>query len=162
MPSSLFSVKVQSGGPFMRGEVPQKVVVSLYRALRLAANSLKKSLADNTPVGVYGKLKSAWKISGDSKEPSVSLSNDTKYFPWVENGRRPGPAPVRVMELWVRKKLGLAGDEATRVAFAICRKKAKQFTPGQKFASKTVESQRDKIIRNLKALVGKEISIEVQ
>lgn len=161
MPSSLFSVKVQSGGPFMRGEVPPRVVTAVYRALQLASKPLLQMLIDATPVGVTERLKK-WKMKKSPKVPSVSLSNDTKYFPWVENGRRPGPAPVRVMELWVRKKLGLAGDEATRVAFAICRKKAKQFTPGQKFASKTVESQRDKIIRNLKALTGKEISIEVQ
>ena len=146
----------------MEGKVPQKTVVALYRALRLAANSLKKMLADATPVGVYGKLKAAWKMSGDAKEPSGTLTNDTKYFPWVEDGRRPGPAPVSVMELWVRKKLGLDGREAKRVAFAICRKKAKEFTPGQKFAKKTIESQRDKIIRTIKAIAGKEIQIEVQ
>lgn len=146
----------------MEGTVPQKTVVALYRALRLAANSLKKALIDATPVGVKEKLKWGWKLTGDQKEPSVTLSNNVKYFPWVENGRKPGPVPFKVMELWVRKKLGLDGREAARMAYFICRKKAKQFTPGQKFASKTVESQRDKIIRTIKAIAGKEIQIEVQ
>lgn len=146
----------------MAGKTAPRVVAALYRALLLAARPLTKFLQDATPVGVYGKLKKGWKTKGDPKEPSVTISNDTKYFPWVEDGRRPGPVPVGVMELWVRKKLGLSGREATRVAFAICRKKARSFTPGQKFAAKTIESQRDRIKRTIEALSNKEIKIEVQ
>jgi len=43
-----------------------------------------------------------------------------EYWQWVNDGRRPGSyVPIRPLELWAQKRLGLEGREAKSAAFGI-------------------------------------------
>lgn len=63
----------------------------------------------------------------------------------VELGTKPHFPPIGPLTFWVEKKLGLAGEEAVSVAFAIAHTIAKRGTKGKKMFSNTLDDQRSRI-----------------
>lgn len=92
-----------------------------------------------TPVGVYGVLKGSWQyVYDDASQTSIIGTGTVEYAPAVELGRKAAPVPIKPLRLWVKRVLGISKEsEINSVAFLIGRKKKRQATPGQFFATET-------------------------
>jgi hypothetical protein len=93
-----------------------------------------------TPVGATAALRGSIShvITGD---PATVLEgrnvHGMLYGDVVEVGRKPGKMPpASALELWVTRKLGISGDEATSVAWLIARKIGKRGTKGARMFEK--------------------------
>lgn len=127
-------------GPFWEsGRSEARAAKGAYQALLKAGLVLQSAVVQNTPVGVAGALRRAWFLKQDRAQLSVSVVNPMEYALAVEQGRRPAFPPLKPIELWVRRKLGIPQPAAAFVALAIARKKAHRRTPGQKFAKNTFQ-----------------------
>lgn len=86
-----------------------------------------------TPVGVSGNLRSSLMtyIEGVSLDWTGTLTTALPYGLPVEFGRDPGRLPpVAALELWVVRKWGLQGEDATQAAWALARHIGKWGTKG--------------------------------
>ena len=114
-------------------------ILELYG--ELFVNKLKAALRLKYPYapgydGVRQTMGSANKVAGvnygysQSLYDSISYTYDpetqevevlmNEYWQWVNDGRRPGSyVPIRPLELWAQKRLGLDADEAKSAAFGI-------------------------------------------
>lgn len=122
------------------------------------ADQLRQRIAENTPEGVSwgnNNLKSNWRIKRDGLR--ATIYNRKKYLGAVELGRKAAPVPIAPLRKWVIGKLGIQEPEATGVAIAISRKKARQRTPGKFFVKKTVDNNKSLMER----LLANRISVEL-
>lgn len=79
----------------------------------------------------------------------------------VEFGSKPHFPPIDPIEFWVEKKLGLAGDEAHSVAFAIAVTISRKGTEGQQMFSNNIEDHRDQVM-NILERIGPDIKAAVE
>jgi hypothetical protein len=103
-------------------------------ALRMRAHMVQASRdAGVLNTGAYAR---GWKA--DVLARSVLVYNQTPYSGVIEEGRRPGrrQPPTKVIEPWVRRKLGLRGGEAKSVAFLVARKIGRVGIPGKHVLSR--------------------------
>ena len=134
-------------GPFWEsGRVEAKAAQGAYAALLKAGLVLKAEEQKATPVGVSGQMRRAWFVKGDRGQLTVRVVNPTEYALAVDQGRRPAFPPLKPLELWVRRKLGIKAPQSAVVALAIARKKARTRTPGQEFATKTFNRIRGELL----------------
>lgn len=81
-------------------------------------------LVVNTPV-FLGNLRGSYytQVTGSPLMLSGKVASDLVYGQVVDQGRPAGatPPPVDAIEFWVRRKLGVSGDEARSVAYLIAR-----------------------------------------
>lgn len=69
----------------------------------------------------------------EATQEGAVLYNSAPYSPIIEHGRRRGKfPPVRELELWVIRRLGVKPDEAKGVAFVIARAIARRGLLGRK------------------------------
>lgn len=100
------------------GAVARGLAVGGQRAVLLLQTAT--SVADAVDTGNYRR---GWKYELSAKPPGVRFFNSTPYSGIIEEGRRPGARqpPVKAIEPWVRRRLGVSGDEVRSVAFAVAR-----------------------------------------
>lgn len=96
------------------------IMVEATNTARPANPARKGTGAFNT-----GNYRQRWKATLTRTEglPGALISNDTPYAGVIEYGRRAGARapPVKVLEPWVRRKLGIPYKQARSVAYLISR-----------------------------------------
>ena len=79
------------------------------------------------------------------------IGTNTGYGFYVEFGRQPGKMPpVRFIEGWVRRKLGLKGKESKGVAFMIAKGIAQRGTKAQPFLRPSFERERKRLVLEIR------------
>lgn len=134
-----FEAEVEFQGDLFDGRAIADAKRALKKDFTKASLVLEGELIRNTPVGGTATLRRGWSsgVVETGDEIKGIVFNPVEYALAVELGRKAAPVPIAPLKQWVTRKLGVRGDAATRVAHAISRKKARQRTPGQKFAQTT-------------------------
>lgn len=106
---------------------PEVFVEEAEAVLRLVTARLESAVVRAAPRGVGGAAGLAGSIFGEVQAAGISVQavvgTPMPYAETVEYGRKPGSfPPVAPIALWAERKLGVAGDEAMSVGFAIARK----------------------------------------
>lgn len=134
-------------GNLFTGRSPGIATRTSRATLTKASLYLEGEMIRNTPVGVFGTLRRSWfsRVTDNGQETTASIINPIEYALPVELGRRAAPVPIEPIELWVRRKLGVPQSRSRQVAFIIAKKKARQRTPGQLFATNTFDASRSTV-----------------
>jgi hypothetical protein len=101
---------------------------------------VKGRLVVHTPV-FLGQLRGSYytQVAGDPVNVTGRVISDLIYGLPVDQGRKPGPPPpVDAIEYWVRRKLGIDGNEARHVAYLIARAIGRRGTKAVNMAQKAV------------------------
>ena len=120
------------------GQAMAEVRDALRQQLTGAGLYLEGELARATPA-YTGAAQRGWFTEYDDDNQTARVANPLEYIVPLELGRRAAFVPVKPLELWVRRKLGVDDKNARRIAFAISRKKARFPTPGLRFAQTAFE-----------------------
>ncbi len=102
-------------------------------AMHGSLSIFEEQVVGRTPVGVSGDLRKSITPIVRGKPPNFvgRLATPLVYGEPVERGRAPGSMPpVDAIELWVRRKLGISGDESRQVAWAIALTIKQRWTEG--------------------------------
>jgi len=126
----------------------------LNRAGEIVARDASKRLTQPGPSGfssiftgtLLRAMSAGWRVDPKALTLRVgpglaALSRDVvNYGFFVEHGRRPGKRPpARVLELWVKRKLGIGDpNENRRVSIAIADKIGREGTPASPFLEPAV------------------------
>jgi hypothetical protein len=103
--------------------------------------------------GYYRRAWKATRIPG-----GCAVYNAAPYSPIIEGGRRPGARmpPPRVLEGWVRRRLGISGKEAKGVAFVVARAIAKRGLQARRVLGSSIPKIDHAIFQGIKeAVTGK-------
>lgn len=131
--------ELQATGPIAEGRTEEEVRRETWIALVKAASFLQGEISRATPV-YTGQLRGGWQVVYDEANLVARVVNNVEHALPTELGRRAAMPPVEPIKLWVERKLGLKEPESESVAWAIARKKAREFTPGQHFIERTFDS----------------------
>lgn len=112
---------------------------AVFVQLVAAASFLQGEIARATPVGVTGALRKSWTTFRDEANLRTGVTSGLVYVLPTELGRKAAMPPVEPIKLWVERKLGLSDPESAGVAWAIAKKKSREFTPGQHFVEKAFD-----------------------
>lgn len=127
----------------------------LDTGMRKAVNMAETAVSGFTPVNT-GSLRGSitTNVVGTPVSVMGEVVTDIVYGWPVEEGRRPGQMPpVSAIELWVRRKLGISGLEARRVAFVVARAIGKRGTRGAFMFKKGFEQVRPAILSLFERIV---------
>lgn len=121
--------------------------------MRAVAILQRESDAKAFDVGTYRR---AWK-SELVGQTAVRVYNVAPYAAVIEHGRRAGktPPPARALIPWVSRKLGIRGDEAKSVAFAVARSIGKKGIKGKFVLGGAMERIKVAIEQEIVESVGK-------
>jgi len=104
----------------------------LDTGMHQATSIYETAVAGFTPVNsgaLRGSITTA--VTGTLANVHGEVVTDIIYGWPVEEGRKPGKMPpIDAIQLWVKRKLGIGGDESRRVAFVIARAIARRGTKG--------------------------------
>ena len=121
----------QKMGPAMNAAVKRGLIRGGMRAVQqLQMATGRAPPANPNGIGTGGAVntgfyKRAWKMEKLSN--GVRVYNAAPYAGIIENGRRPGRfPPLKVIEKWAQRRLGLSAKEAKRAAFPIAKAIAKR------------------------------------
>lgn len=127
--------RVQAIGPIferrdVRAMFDQEISAALLdlgaKAHQLVVDGSPRGGSDRFRISVFTELR------GKVAERSQIVSSSAVYAPVLEVGRRPGKRPpIAPILLWVRRKLGKTGAEATQVAYLVARKIGARGYPGK-------------------------------
>lgn len=105
---------------------------------------LQREIVERTPVGASGG--SGLRASFIAADPRIEggvvigeVGTPLAYAEPVELGTRPHMPPVQPLIDWARVKLGVTGDEARGVGFAVARKIAAEGTEGAFMVRRTFD-----------------------
>ena len=87
------------------------------------------------------------------------FGNPLEHGEPVESGSKPHFPPVGPIKFWVEKQLGLSGDEAESVAYAIAVTISRRGTKGAKMVEKGFDASEARIMRMLKEIPAEIIRI---
>ncbi|MCA9775639.1 MAG: HK97 gp10 family phage protein [Candidatus Eremiobacteraeota bacterium] len=151
-----FRAEVELQGDVFNGAKRNEALRKAYKKHLLASGLLFQGAVEpNTPFGVTGALRRAWKtqMEGDS---SVVVSNSMEYGIIVEEGRQPGKGiPIEPLELWVKRVIGLTEEaDITSMAINISRKAKARGIPGKFFVADTFDAVRPKLDAELGKIGG--------
>lgn len=148
--------------PRMRQAVRRGVLSGAMRAIPIVQRSTDTA-PPASPKGKMGAMNTGnyrrnWRA--EAIPEGARLYNNTPYEPVIEEGRRAkgvGKEGLRNLELWVRRKLKVRGNEARHVAFAIARTLARR-----PLAARSVMGRaKDAIVDAVMAEVNREIDKEL-
>ncbi len=105
--------------------VLKELEIEMVGSLFMFQELIQGNTPDNKGTLRQSFIRSSPVVRGQTLTGRVATSKPYG-FP-IERGRTPGKKmpPVRAIELWVRRKLGIKGNESKGVAFVIARKIAK-------------------------------------
>ncbi len=134
----------------------------LGRELGIAMESslqlLQGQVSDRAPVNV-GALRDSINHQIISPFPNLvgAVGTPLLYGVVMEHGREPGGKmpPVDAIKLWVVRKLGLSGDEATSVAWAVAKSIAKKGIEGRHYFKEGLEASEPHINTLFEGAVGR-------
>jgi len=104
----------------------------MHNAMDGSLNWLLDRITAETPVN-FGTLRASFakEIHGTAYDMTGIVGTSLVYGLPVEMGRKPGRMPpVDAIKLWVVRKLGIKGQDADRVAYAIAYSIGKKGTKG--------------------------------
>ena len=116
---------------------------------------LQDAIKSYTPIGAgptHLKDNINVSITGNKRFISAKVSTSLRYGVPVELGSRPRSVPVNKLVDWVEAKLGISGNEATSVAWAIRTKIKRSGTKGAHMFEKGWREQEAKILDMLKTI----------
>lgn len=137
--------------PIVRGETDIVVRQTLQDYMDLAASTLAGAVQEKAPVGVSGGLRQSITYDVAFTSPTDihgRVFSSLPYAKVVDEGRRPGPisrAGIASIGLWVRRKLGLHGREASSAMYAIAAKIRREGFAGQHFLRDGFEATRPQL-----------------
>lgn len=130
-----FSVEVRTSPIFARG--PDVVREELQTALAYGVNEIRNEIVPLVPVnlGVLRQgVQTQLSLQGEALDYQGRVFDPVGYAVPVEAGARPHFPPRGPLELWVRRKLGIADEREVRsVAFLIGRAIARRGTQARNF-----------------------------
>lgn len=108
-------------GPALRRKIRERQREAEMVALQVAHRGVAECvrLTDEAGLVDAGGYKRAWRARKRPK--GAEIRNGSPYAAVIEHGRRPmrpGPPYAPILQ-WVRRKLGLQGKEAEKVAWAV-------------------------------------------
>jgi hypothetical protein len=124
-----FKIHVRNPVAFLHPGAPAPGAASIASGLIEMGALLEREVKIRTPIGATKLLRgSIFAEPRGNPVREVVVGSTSIYAPVVEAGRNPGKFPPRApLELWVRRKLGIAEPKQIKsVAFLIARKIAKQ------------------------------------
>lgn len=115
-----------------------QVVTALNAGIKKSIFTLSATARKETPVGVSGFLRAAYRERFDNLHGE--LVNTKDYAKYVHDGRRPGKMPpLAPIALWVKRKgIGIP-------AFVIARSIARKGTKANPFLTRTIEKEETNI-----------------
>ena len=119
-------------------ELPKKLARGINRAMHKAVTVVQGRVVVHTPV-FLGNLRGSifTQVKGTPINVIGTVATNLVYGAPVEFGRRPGRMPpVDALEMWVRRQLGVSGDEARSVAFVVARAIGRRGTKARKMFDK--------------------------
>ncbi len=120
-----FKIQVRNPIAFLQPGAPAPGMKSLEEGLIEMGALLEREVKIRTPLGATKLLRgSIFSEPRGNPVREVVVGSTSIYAPMVEVGRNPGKFPPRApLELWVRRKLGIADPkEIKSVAFLVARK----------------------------------------
>jgi hypothetical protein len=145
--------RVQAVGPIFERLDARAVFDSEISAVLLELGAFGQRLVvDNAPAGVSsggGGFRGSvfTELRGKVAERSQLIASSLVYARVLEVGRRPGKRPpIAPIFLWVRRKLGRTGVEATQAAYLVARKIGARGYPG-KFMFQRAAAQLEPLAR---------------
>ena len=154
------------------GAMREAMVEGFRRASEIVVKAAQLNLTSNKSVA-FGLLRASMGYQLDesalksvigpglsSKGFSISGEKPTNYGFFVEHGRKPGkPPPPRVLELWVKRKLGVSGEEdLARVEFLVARKIAKEGVQPAPFLVPALRDNEGKVKQRIAKSLNDKIS----
>jgi hypothetical protein len=125
------------------------VLDEMAATMRRSIDVLEAAVAQRTPVGATGNLRSAWGTNVERGVAAIkgTLANPMQYAPDVEKGQEPGrwPNPA-ALELWVQRKLGIQPPRSEQVAFLIGRAIHARGTKGAHMAEEGLAAVKGQIV----------------
>ena len=118
----------------------------------------QEQVQGRTPVGVSGDLRKsiAPVVRGTPPNFVGELATPLLYGIVVERGRQPGSQPPSsALELWVRRKLGVAEDEVEQVAYLVARAIGRTPAPGVFMFEQGFEAGQSSVIKLWNDVVDK-------
>lgn len=112
-------------------------------------------IKQDTPVGagpIHLRDTIFQKVQAYGESVLGTVATPAKYGEPVELGTRPHFPPVKPLQYWVEKRLGLSGKEAKAVAFLIARAISRRGTDPRKMFTGNVEKHEAKVIRILEQI----------
>jgi hypothetical protein len=109
---------------------------------------MEREVTENTPVGAGGAagLRGSYHSRVITRGVSAiegRTASALAYATPVELGTKPHFPPIQPLEDWVTAKLGISGDEARSVAFAVAKKIAREGTKGAFMFKRAFEENQD-------------------
>jgi len=122
---------------------PEAIVKTINKAVLF----LQAEVAKRTPRGATGLLRGsiASEVRGRGASITGIVGTPFIYGLPVETGTRPHFPPPDALVPWVRRKLGLAGEEALSVAFLIARVISRRGTKGARMFARTLKEEGRKL-----------------
>jgi hypothetical protein len=140
--------------------VPEIVAEEMTAAVWEAELLLQRETQELTPVGVGGG--GGLKGSIAAREPVVladtivgAVGTSLAYAVPVEMGTKPHFPPIAPLRDWAEHVLGVSGDEALSVAWAVARKIARKGTEGAHMFERAFETNRAQVERIFEAAHGR-------
>jgi hypothetical protein len=131
-----FSARVE--GPLADSrEAVQVVGQEIHRGMATAVQELERRVRARAPGGVLQDAGLRGSIAGEVRGRGLDIhgvvGSPLPYAAVVELGRRAGAKqpPPGALDLWVKRILGVPGEEVRRVAFLVGRAIARRGIPGR-------------------------------
>ena len=123
-----------------------------------AAFYLEGEMIQATPVGATGVLRASWASEYDPQQMEATVFNNAEHMFPTELGRKAAWVPIKPLQLWVKRKLGISDEKKSLgVAIAISKHKSENPTEGQHFVQKTYDDAVPVLQKNFLNVVGAEI-----
>lgn len=122
------AIDVRVDGALLRGGGPAVADREMTAAMHASTQHIRGLIMPKTPVGVSATLRGGTQAKvttsmGAPRSIEGRVFNPVAYGLPVELGRRSGKQPPSsALELWVRRKLGVAENRVKSVAFLVARK----------------------------------------
>jgi len=131
------------------GRLHPLFVAEIRSMMTITLDLMEQLVIKYTPVST-GALRGSIASFMEGSPETTLLGHVTHGVPYgdvVEVGRRPGRMPpASALELWVVRKLGLSGEEATSVAWLIARSIGKKGTKGAHMFKKAFDEGSRRVI----------------
>lgn len=156
-------------------QYPLELHAAMVRGFRRGAELVQKKAMHNLTSGgnvFMGQLRASmgYKLDANrlvavigpglsAKSTATQTGDPRNYGYFVEHGRAPGGfPPPRVLELWVKRKLGISDpDEMARVAYLVGRKMAAEGTEAHPFLAPAAAAAAPGIVLRIQKEIDKTI-----
>ena len=145
----MIEYKIQQTGPiFDRGLRDDIIQTDLLAAMHEALIYLEREVKERTPIGATGILRGSVfsEIRGQPVNLHGIVASPQQYAAPVEHGTQPHWPPQGPIRLWVRRKLGIEGDNVNGVAFLVARKIASKGTDGAHMFEEAFKAGKNTVI----------------